>query len=174
MQDSQTFSSEQDAIRDSSDFGLCAFKLSSTIPKTGCPKPRTHKASFSGEAKPRVCTAAIVPMTGHSTRSICCRPQPARHMTPSTKHQAPSTKHRIPRAKRAASAVARGVRRRRASTSAAGTQAPQTLYLDNFILAENLEVYVRAPDFAKSSAHRALGDMRHVAVARKVRKREFP
>ena len=64
-------------------------------------------------------------------------------------------------------------RRRRASTSAAGTQAPQPLYLDDFILAENLEVYICAPDFAKRSAHSILGDMRHVAVARKMRERKF-
>ena len=60
------------------------------------------------------------------------------------------------------------------SSSAAGAQAPQTLYLDNFILAENLEVDISAPNFAKCSAHRVLGDMRHVAVARKMREREFP
>ena len=136
LQDSQTFPSEQAARLDSSDFGSCAFKLSSTIPKIGCPKPRTHKASFPDEVKPRVCTAAIVPITGHSTRSICCRPQPARHN--------------------------------------AATKSHNLLYLDDFILAENPEVYVRAPDFAKRSPHRILGDMRHVAVARKMREREFP
>ena len=53
------------------------------------------------------------------------------------------------------------------------SQATNALYLDDFILAENLEVYVRAPDFAKRSAHRVLGNMRHVAVARKMCEREF-
>src|SRR5574344_403114 len=110
--------------------GSCA--LRSRFASSQTPRATASPDATSRESACLICTAATVPIAGHSTRSTGLLP----------------------------------LHPRRSSSA--------RLKLDHFILKKDLQFDVLAVHRAESLAHRVLGDMRNIAIARQMGERQLP